>query len=139
MASAQGLVVGGVEALAVAVGGVEVLGMAIGDKLIYEKGAEVFDFISAPDTAERYETVTFVIETNQQTNNLLTYTVSGSSLTPLSKSIQSTEDLPNNRRRIAFTVSFSSRGSRTLRVYGSTNSTESGRSLNYIDHTIQIT
>ena len=140
MSVSNGTGIGDVEVRGMAIGDKEIAGLAIGDQIVFEVGADIYSMPVEPTTGERNTPITFTAHVNKYSEGVITYTVgSGGSLSGLSRSIKSVVEMPDGTRQITFTVTFGSRGTRTMRTFATTQQGQTDRqSVSYIDSAITI-
>lgn len=141
MSIAKGTAYGGFgEISCMAVGNNEISGMAIGDNVVWEMGAEIFDILSYPAEVTAGETFTIEISCNRRTNYILTYSVNGTTESGIVRSIEELYDTEDGKRVIVISLFIGSSGSRTMRIYGSTQQSSAAdyRSVTYKDISITV-
>ena len=138
MSEAVGSAWGGSEIIEMAVGELLLNGAALGGVVIWNQGSVLYELISHPTEGTVNEPISFTVSCNRVTNYLLTYTVASGNEVGVTRTITGISDTADGKRQISFSVSFSTAGIRTLRIYGIPNQSDISdyRSTTYIDTSI---
>ena len=128
------------EIAGMAIGNNEIDGIAVGNNVAWVQGSDILSILSAPSTASAGTPITVKVLCNQKTAYVVTYSVVGSSMTGVGRTVTDITDRQDGLREITFTLSFGSRGTRILRIYGATQSSNatSYMSVSYVETTITV-